>query len=97
LPREKLERVVRLVMAKQRRLAMIAALHFITLVVTTMLAAAAAVFVNWVLLRGAFLLMRPAAAGRAANQTAQGVSGAAGGIHLVSGTVQVARAYAGRR
>ena len=38
---------------------MIAALHFITLVVTTMFAAAAAVFVNWVLLRGAFLLMRP--------------------------------------
>ena len=77
---------------------MIAALHFITLVVTTMFAAAAAVFVNWVLLRGAFLLMRPAAAGRAASKSAQGVSGsAAGGIHLVSGTVQVAGAYAGRR
>ena len=72
---------------------MIAALHFITLVVTTMFAAAAAVFVNWVLLRGAFLLMRPAAS-RAASKSAQG---AAGGIHLVSGTVQVARAYAGRR
>jgi hypothetical protein len=43
-------------------------------------------------------LMRPAAAGRAANKSAQGGSGrAAGGIHLVSGTVQVARAYAGRR
>lgn len=77
---------------------MIAALHFITLVVTTMLAAALAVFVNWVLLRGAFLLMRPAAAGRAASKFTQSVSGsAAGGIHLVSGTVQVARAYAGRR
>jgi hypothetical protein len=85
-------------MAKQRRLAMIAALHFITLVVTTMFAAAAAVFVNWVLLRGAFLLMRPAAAGRTASKSAQGVSGSTvGGIHLVSGTVQVARAYAGRR
>lgn len=77
---------------------MIAALHFITLVVTTMFAAAAAVFVNWVLLRGAFLLMRPAAAGRTAGKAAQGISGsAAGGIHLVSGTEQVARAYAGRR
>jgi hypothetical protein len=77
---------------------MIAALHFTTLVVTTIFAAAAAVFVNWVLLRGAFLLMRPAAAGRAANKSAQGGSGrAAGGIHLVSGTVQVARAYAGHR
>lgn len=77
---------------------MIAALHFITLVVTTMFAAAAAVFVNWVLLRGAFLLMRPAAVGRAAGKAAQSVSGSvAGGIHLVSGTAQVARAYAGRR
>lgn len=77
---------------------MIAAVHFITLVVTTMFAAAAAVFVNWVLLRGAFLLMRPAAAGRAVSKSAQGVSSsAAGGIHLVSGTAQVARAYAGRR
>ena len=77
---------------------MIAALHFITLVVTTMFAAAAAVFANWVLLRGAFLLMRPAAAGHATNKSAHGVSGsAAGGIHLVSGTVQVARGYAGRR
>jgi hypothetical protein len=77
---------------------MIAALHFTTLVVTTIFAAAAAVFVNWVLLRGAFLLMRPVAAGRATNKSAQGGSGsAADGIHLVSGTVQVARAYAGRR
>ena len=77
---------------------MIAALHFITLVATTMFAAAAAVFVNWVLLRGAFLLMRPAAAGRTTGKAAQGVLGsAAGGIHLVSGTVQVARAYGGRR
>jgi hypothetical protein len=85
-------------MAKQRRHAMIAALHFITLVATTMFAAAAAVFVNWVLLRGAFLLMRPAAAGRTTGKAAQGVLGsAAGGIHLVSGTVQVARAYGGRR
>jgi hypothetical protein len=62
-------------MAKQRRHVMIAALHFITLVVTTMLAAAAAVFVNWVLLRGAFVLMRPAAAGRTANKSALDISG----------------------
>lgn len=77
---------------------MIAAFHFITLVVTTMFAAATAMFVNWVLLRGAFLLMRPAAAGRAAGKSAEGLSASAGGgIHLVSGTVQVSRAYAGRR
>jgi hypothetical protein len=85
-------------MAKQRRRAMIAALHFITLVVTTMFAAAAAVFVNWVLLRGAFLLMRPATAGRTAARSARNVSeNTATGLHVVSGTVAVARAYAGRR
>jgi hypothetical protein len=85
-------------MAKQRRLAMIAALHFITLVVTTMFAAAAAVFVNWVLLRGAFLLMRPATAGRTTGESARSISGnATAGLHVVSGTVAVARAYAGRR
>jgi hypothetical protein len=44
--------------------AMLAILHFITLVVTTMFAAAAAALVNWLLLRGAFHLMRPATAER---------------------------------
>jgi hypothetical protein len=40
---------------------MIGALHFITLVITTMFAAAAAVGLNWLLLQGTFRLMRPAA------------------------------------
>ncbi len=66
---------------------MIAALHFITLVITTMFAAAAAVLVNWLLLRGAFHLMRPATAGRRA----------APGLHIVPGTAKVARVYAGHR
>jgi hypothetical protein len=43
---------------------MIALLHFATLVVTTMFAGAAAVGLNWMLLRGAFWMMRPATAGR---------------------------------
>jgi hypothetical protein len=43
---------------------MLAILHFITLVVTTLFAAAAAALVNWLLLRGAFHLMRPATAAR---------------------------------
>jgi hypothetical protein len=43
---------------------MIQLLHFITLVLTTMFAAAAAVLANWLLLRGTFRLMRPAAASR---------------------------------
>ncbi len=49
---------------------MLAILHFITLVVTTMFAAAAAALVNWLLLRGAFHLMRPATAERARGKAA---------------------------
>jgi hypothetical protein len=44
---------------------MIAVLHFTTLVITTLFAAAAAALVNWLLLRATFQLMRPATAGRA--------------------------------
>jgi hypothetical protein len=39
---------------------MIAMLHFATLVVTTMFAAAAAVAIHWLLLRASFLMMRSA-------------------------------------
>jgi hypothetical protein len=66
---------------------MIATLHFLTLVITTMFAAAAAVLVNWVLLRATFQLMRPATANRSR----------ASRIHLVRGTAQVTQVYAGRR
>jgi hypothetical protein len=79
---------------------MIAILHFLTLVITTMFAAAAAVLVNWLLLRGTFRLMRPAAAGRTARQSSTGPGPAASTavrLHLVSGTVQAARAFAGPR
>lgn len=65
---------------------MIAILHFATLVVTTLFAAAAAVGFNWLLLRSMFLLMRPATARRAASPT-----------RLSSGTVQLTRAYASHR
>ncbi|HET7258843.1 MAG TPA: hypothetical protein VFI75_03925 [Candidatus Acidoferrum sp.] len=65
---------------------MIAMLHFATLVVTTIFAAAAAVAFDWLLLRAMFVLMRPATARRVA-PTAR----------LVQGAAQLARAYAPHR
>ena len=61
---------------------MIAALQFATLVIATLLAAAAAVAFHWLLLRATFLLMRPATARRIAPRT-----------ELARGTVALARAY----
>jgi hypothetical protein len=65
---------------------MIATLHFTTLVIATLFAAAAAVAFHWMLLRAMFVLMRPATARRLTSPT-----------HLVSGTTQLARAYASHR
>jgi len=65
---------------------MIAMLHFATLVITTLFAAAAAMALHWLLLRAVFVLMRPATARRAVAST-----------HLVRGTAQLARAYASQR
>ncbi len=65
---------------------MIAMLQFTTLVIATMLAAVAAVALQWLFLRAAFLMMRPATARRIPVRT-----------ELVRGTVQLARAYAARR
>ena len=65
---------------------MIATLHFATLVVTTLFAAAAAVGIQWLLLRAMFVLMRPATA-RRVNAPSP----------LVRGTAQLARAYAAQR
>ncbi len=65
---------------------MIAMMHFATLVVTTLFAAAAAVALDWLLLRAMFVLMRPATA-RHVNAPSQ----------LVRGTAQLARAYAAQR
>lgn len=65
---------------------MIAMLHFATLVITTLFAAATAVAFHWMLLRAMFVLMRPATAWRV-NVPA----------HLVRGTTQLARAYASQR
>lgn len=65
---------------------MIAMMHFAMLLITTMLAAAAAVSLNWLLLRAAFVLMRPAAARKSAVRTG-----------LVRGTAQLARAFAAHR
>lgn len=65
---------------------MIAMLHFATLVITTIFAAAAALAFDWMLLRAMFVLMRPATARRIpATQ------------HSVRGTTQLARAYAPHR
>jgi hypothetical protein len=65
---------------------MIAMLHFATLVVTTIFAAAAAVGLHWLALEAVFVLMRPATARRMASP-----------VRLASGTVQLARAYAAHR
>jgi hypothetical protein len=65
---------------------MIAMLHFATLVVTTLFAAAAAVGIHWLLLRAMFVLMRPATA-RRVNAPSP----------LVRGTAQLVRAYAAQR
>jgi hypothetical protein len=64
----------------------IAMLHFLTLVATTLFAAAAAVAFHWLLLRAMFVLMRPATARRVNAPT-----------RLVRGTTQLARAHALQR
>jgi hypothetical protein len=58
-------------------------LHFAGLVVATMFAAGAAAGLNWMLLRGAFWMMRPATAGRIPARRTE----------LGYGTVRVARVY----
>ena len=65
---------------------MIAMLHFATLVLTTLFAAAAAVAFNAVFLRVMFVLLRPATARRVNSPT-----------FLARGTTQLARAYASHR
>lgn len=65
---------------------MIATLHFATLVLTTLFAAAAAVAFNALLLRAMFVLMRPATARRVNSRT-----------QLATGTTQLVRAYASHR
>jgi len=65
---------------------MIATLSFLTLVFTTLFAAAAAVAFHWMLLRATFVLMRPATA-RRLNRPRRGVRG----------TAALARAYAPER
>jgi len=65
---------------------MIATLQFATLVITTMFAAGAAVGLQWLFLKAAFLMMRPATARRIPVRT-----------ELTRGTAQLARAYATQR
>ena len=65
---------------------MIALLHFVTLVIATIFAAAAGAAFNWLLLRASFFLMRPATARRILART-----------ELVRGTAQLARAFASNR
>jgi hypothetical protein len=72
---------------------MIGMLHFATLVITTMLAAAAAVGLDWALLRLMFVLVRPATARRSAIRPQT----SAGTVRLTSGAVRLARAYASQR
>ena len=65
---------------------MIAMLHFATLVLTTLFAAAGAAALNWLMLRATFFLMRPATARRIPART-----------ELVRGTTPLARAFASNR
>jgi hypothetical protein len=65
---------------------MIAMLHFATLVITTIFAAAAAAGLHWLFLQAAFLLMRPATARRVSFSTG-----------LARGTSQFARAFVSNR
>jgi hypothetical protein len=65
---------------------MIAMLQFTTLVIATIFAAAAAVALNWLCLRVAFVLMQPATARRMVVRT-----------ELARGTAQLARAFASNR
>ena len=65
---------------------MIAMLQFATLVITTMLAVAAAAGLHWVCLAAAFRMMRPATARRIPVRT-----------ELARGTARLARAYSASR
>jgi hypothetical protein len=65
---------------------MTAMMQFATLTIATIFTVAAAVAFDWLLLRVAFHLMRPATARRVAVRT-----------EMVRGTTELARVYAGRR
>ena len=65
---------------------MIAMLQFVTLVVATILAVAAAAGMHWLCLKAAFLMMRPATARRIPART-----------ELAGGTARLARAFASQR
>jgi hypothetical protein len=66
--------------------------HFATLLITTVFAGATAVFFNWVLLEGAFHLMRPATARRIPRRGELVPKD-----ELVHGTAQLVRAFAAHR
>jgi hypothetical protein len=77
---------VRFLESQLRRPVMIAMLHFATLVIATVFAAASAAAFHWLLLRASLLLMRPATARRVPART-----------ELVRGTAELARAFASNR
>ena len=65
---------------------MIAMLQFATLVISTVFATAAAVALQWLFLRAAYVMMQPATARRLSAPT-----------ELARGTAQLARAFAANR
>jgi hypothetical protein len=79
-------KAVRLGVAQHGRHAMTGIFQFTTLAVATMFAAAAAVAFDWLLLRAAFHLMKPATTRRVSLRT-----------DLVRGTIELARAFDPRR
>ncbi len=78
--------VVRFPITQAGRHVMNAILQFATLVFTTIFAAAVAAGLNWLCLKVAFRMMRPATARRVPART-----------ELVRGTAQLARAYSASR
>jgi len=67
-------------------------LHFTGMVIATMLAAASAAALNWLLLRGMFRLMQPAAASHV-----RPIRSDIGRSELVRGTQQLVRHFSPRR
>jgi hypothetical protein len=72
---------------------MIAIIHFVGLVITTIFAAAAAVLLDWLFLQAAFHLMRPAAASSTQRGPLQKAAPTTFGTELVHGTRELARHF----
>jgi hypothetical protein len=71
---------------------MIALVQLLVFTVAILFTAASSGLLTWLILRGAFYLMRPAAV-----RITQKAHAAVSPMHLVPGTIEVMRAYSARR